>query len=69
MTGFGIKGLPQSGRNAYLYEQWLNERPNQFKKVAISHPSEAKPGGILVYGQNAAYGTEERKANGHVEIK
>lgn len=69
LTGFGIKGLPQSGRNAYLYEQWLNERPNQFTKVAISHPSEAKPGGILVYGQNASYGSEDRMVYGHVEIK
>lgn len=66
---FWIRWLPTSGRDGYRWESFLDNRPDQFQKVAISHPDQAKPGGICVFGQWAQKGTNMRRRYGHVEIK
>lgn len=69
LTKFRIRWLPTSWRHGYAWEWFLDSRSDQFTKVAISHPSEAKPGWILVYSEWARLWTDMRKRYGHVEIK
>jgi len=69
MTNFWIRGLPQYWRDWYKWKWFLEARPNQFTRVAISHPNEAKPGWIVTYWQNAERWTNVRKKYWHVEIK
>lgn len=66
LTSFGIRWLP--GANGEDWDSLMNERPNQFKKVRINHPSEALPWGILVY-QDSERWSAANKEHWHVEIK
>lgn len=72
---FGISWLPQTGRNGNLWDDFLDKRPHQFKKVSIDHPSQALPGGIFSYTgkgrkpNGEPNGTAMNQQYWHVEIK
>ena len=74
LNNFWIRELPQSRRDGYRWQWFLDARPNQFIKVTISHPDEALPWWILVYDR-WAQGIPGRTVNAwrrgfwHVEIK
>ena len=55
--------------NWYQWEEILNNLPNQFLKVKVSHPNKVKPWWILVYGKGAEKWSQARSLYGHVEIK
>lgn len=69
LTGFGIPWLPDSDRDGENWNEILDARtPEQFIKVPIHDPSEARGGGILCYEDG---GTIWGAAiwHGHVEVK
>lgn len=72
---FGIAWLPQTRRNGNLWDDFLDKRPHQFKKVSIDHPSKALPGGIFSYTgkgrkpNGEPNGTAMNQQYWHVEIK
>ncbi len=51
LNGFGIRGLPTSGRHGREWDKFLDARSDQFVKVKVSSPDEAKPGAILAYNE------------------
>jgi hypothetical protein len=67
--GFGIQGLPQSERHGTNWEGFLDARPDQFTKIKINSPDDARPGGILCYnGGGGGSRSYMAKKFGHVEI-
>jgi hypothetical protein len=72
LSAFWMKWLPGGGRNGENWNEFLNDRPQQFIKVRIKNPSEARPGGILCYedGWFSKRTWKRTKAStfGHVEI-
>ena len=64
-----FKWMPRNWRDGYKFEGFLNDRPNQFKKVAVNNPWEVKEWWIIVYGKWARLWTSTRRNFGHVEIR
>lgn len=69
LKSYGVTGLPESGAHGKKWEEILNNRPDQFIKMKISHPDQAYPGAILVYDGSGELWSDANKENGHVEIK
>ncbi|MDD2871682.1 MAG: hypothetical protein PHS49_06880 [Candidatus Gracilibacteria bacterium] len=67
LIDFGIDGLPNYGRDGYKWTEILDKN-KYFRKVSISDPNNAYPGGILVYDRGFS-NNKMRKTYGHVEIK
>lgn len=53
----------------YYWENILNNRSTQFKKVQVNNIDDVKPWWIIVYWKNAGKWSEARKKYWHVEIK
>lgn len=64
---FWFTGLPQSWRHWYLWASFMEERPSQFRELTWVTPENAPAGSIISYEQNS-WGSDARKAYGHVEI-
>lgn len=70
LNGFGIQGLPQSDRHGKNWDEFLDARLDQFTKVEINSPDDARPGGILCYnGGGGGSRSYMAKQFGHVEVK
>jgi hypothetical protein len=68
LAAFGIWWVPSSGRNGENWNEFLDAlSPEQFIKIPIDDPSQARPGGILCYEDGGSGGAAVKW--GHVEVK